>query len=59
MYLFEGFIVKYVISGSAFVPARVPALSPKDLVMAKPGVLISFIHTRNGPTYSFFSFICG
>jgi len=39
-------------SGSALVPALMPALSPKDRVIANPGIKTSFIHTRSGPSYS-------
>jgi hypothetical protein len=33
----------------ALVPARTPALSPKERVIAKPGSCAVAIHTRYGP----------
>jgi len=38
-------------SGYPLVPAFNPALSPNDLVIANPGIWISFIQTLNGPIY--------
>lgn len=39
------------------VPALIPALSPKDLVIAKPGICTSFIQTLSGPKICPLSFV--
>lgn len=46
-----GVIARSKIYGTAFVPALIPALSPKERVIARPGIWAWAIQTLRGPSY--------
>lgn len=54
--LSSGLVSNSITSAYPIVPAFIPALSPKERVMARPGIATYFIHTLNGPKSSPLSF---